>query len=520
VHLLSQAGAVAANRTCIACLLGILCALTPATGTAQTASDTTARVRVLAVHDLHGALRESTPPWSGGRAVGGAAALKAHMDSAAARCACPTVRLDGGDQLQGSLESNLAFGEAAVHALNLLGLDAAAIGNHELDWGVATFVARQRQATYAWLAANVFYRDSERRPDWAPPFAIVERGGLRIGVIGYALSSTPATLRRTTTEPYEFRRGLTGVADALRTVRALRPDFTVIVAHAGGDCSRGACRGEMVELAQALDSAGVDLIVGGHTHESGDGVVNGIPIVRAGSHGRAVAVVDLVRLRDGSRTFELAVDTTFHDRVTPDNAMALSLAPWFEQADAFANSPLATFADRLSRQTPGLGHLMTDALRAAAGADVALYNGGGLRATVGPGTATYSDLFRVLPFGNGVVRITVTGQQLRAILEHAVAGGDFISGAVVRYDSAAPPGARIADIRLGDGVPLDDQRTYILGVPDFFADGGREYTTLMTLPQERLELTMLDGAITYLAALPQPIVAPAEPRVIATPQRR
>ena len=189
-------------------------------------------LRVVATHDFHGALRPTTYVWSNGRLVGGAAALKGVIDSLEAACACPTVRLDGGDQMQGTLESNLTSGASVVAAFNNLGLDAAAVGNHELDWGVDTLLVRQGEARYAWLAANVFHVDGGERPKWAAPFAIVERAGVRVGVIGYATVRTPQTLRPTVTEPYEFRPGYAGIRDALDAVWRERPDFVIVVAHA------------------------------------------------------------------------------------------------------------------------------------------------------------------------------------------------------------------------------------------------------------------------------------------------
>ena len=220
-------------------------------------------LRVLATHDFHGALSPTVYPWSNQRPVGGAAALKAVMDTLAVACGCPTVRLDGGDQMQGTLESNLTHGASAVAALNQVGLDAAAVGNHELDWGVDTLAVRQREARYAWLAANVFRASDGTRPEWAEPFALIDRGGVRVGVVGYATVSTPRTLRPDVTAPYEFRAGYAGIRDALDQVWSERPDFVVVVAHAAGDCAGQRCAGEMVDLASEVPAGSVHLIVGG-----------------------------------------------------------------------------------------------------------------------------------------------------------------------------------------------------------------------------------------------------------------
>ncbi|MEQ8959414.1 MAG: hypothetical protein RLP02_16090, partial [Coleofasciculus sp. C2-GNP5-27] len=138
--------------------------------------------------------------------------------------------------MQGTLESNINFGAAVVAAFNHLGLDAAAVGNHELDWGVDTLLTRQQEANYPWLAANVFQVSDGSRPTWAKPFTIVERGEIKIGVVGYAAVNTPQTLRPGITEPYEFRSGYAGIRNALDELWSEQPDFVVLVAHAGGQC--------------------------------------------------------------------------------------------------------------------------------------------------------------------------------------------------------------------------------------------------------------------------------------------
>ena len=481
--------------------------------TATSAGDSL-HVRVLATHDLHGALTPQTYPWSNGREVGGTAALKAWQDSLEARCRCPTVRVDGGDQMQGSLESNLVFGQSVVRAFNLLGLAAAAVGNHELDWGVDTLIARQKEARYAWLAANVFLKGTERRPEWARPFAIVEKAGVRIGIVGYATVNTPTTLRTSTTAPYEFRSGAAAIADALSAVRRVRVDFIVIVAHAGGDCGPSNCAGEMVQLAQSLDSAGVDLIVGGHTHNAGTGVVNGIPIVRASSHGRAISVVDLVRRADGSHHFTLSRDTVWVDRVEPDRAMTELLKPYRALADSIANVPVATLRDSLNAANRALGHLIADAARSFVNADIGLHNAGGVRAPLAAGRVNYNDIFRVLPFGNAMVKVTLTGRQLREVVEHSLGRGpQFFSGIQIGYDPAAPIGRRIVSLTMLDGSPVADDRNYTLGTADYLADGGDGYTMFLPLPKERYEPTLLDALIAHLRALPQPVIPPTDERV-------
>jgi 5'-nucleotidase len=480
-------------------------------------------LRVLATHDFHGALRPAAYAWSDGRPIGGAAAVKGLMDRLEAACACPTVRLDGGDQMQGTLESNLVRGASVVAAFNEMGLDAAAVGNHELDWGVDTLIARQREARYAWLAANVVRRDNGARPGWATPYAVIERHGVRVGVVGYATVSTPRTLRADVTRAYEFRPGYAGIRDALDAVSRERPDFVVVVAHAGGGCtaqgpaaSRGAereggCSGEMVDLAAELPRGAVQLIVGGHDHSAGEGVVNDIPIVRAGSDGRGVAVVDLHRRPDGSRTFVLGRETVYAGEPGDDPEMEALLAPYAARADAIGLAPVATLAEPLSASRTGdrrLGHFIAETVRTRAAADVGLHNPGGVRADLPQGIVSYADLHRVMPFDNTVVRLTLTGRQLRELVERA---GPLYYFANLRigYDPGAAAGSRVRSMAFGDGRPVADDERYALATSDFLADGGDGLDLLPGLPRTPLGITTLDAVVERLRAMSGPVSLPA-----------
>jgi 2',3'-cyclic-nucleotide 2'-phosphodiesterase/3'-nucleotidase len=458
------------------------CGGAPSTDVAPTAL----RVRVLATHDFHGALRPTTYSWSDGRPIGGAAAVKTLMDRLEADCVCPTVRLDGGDQMQGTLDSNLTRGASAVAVLNAIGLDAAAVGNHELDWGVDTLLARQREARYAWLAANVFHVRTRTRPEWARPYAMVERDGAKIGVIGYATVGTPRTQRPEITRPYEFRSGYAAIRDALDAVWRERPDFVAIVAHAGGGCSPEGCAGEMVDLALQLPPGRVHVIVGGHDHSAGSGAVNSIPIIRAGADGRAVGVVDLHRRDNGVHTFSMTQQTVYADQPA-DAAMVNLIAPYLLAADARGKEVVATLAEPLAASVRGdrrLGSLIADAARLSAKATIGLHNPGGVRADLPRGPVSYTDLHRVLPFDNTVVRLTLSGGQLRRL--------------VAQTRSYYYSNLSVDAFTLSDGTAIRDGESYTLATNDFLADGGDSLTMLAALPREVVGVTLLDAFIEHL----------------------
>ena len=478
-------------------------------------------LRVFTTNDFHGAVEPRVQSWSQGRPVGGAAALKGWTDSSALACRCPVLRVDGGDQMQGTLQSNLVFGQSVVEAFNAVGLDAAVIGNHDLDWGQDTLRARMAEAKYPWLAANMFDSTTGRRPTWVRPYAMLERGGLRIAAIGYMLPGTKGIVKAEFVQGLAFRAGRAAIQDVLDEVQALRPDLTIIVAHEGGSCDQGNnCRGAIMELAASLDSGSVDLIAAGHSHTLMNTSVNGIPIIQARSSGTAVGVADLIRHPDGRREWQVWVETLYADGAS-DAGVAARVARYSAAVAALANQRVTELREPLPREGDqyALGNLVADALRVGGKAQVAFLNTTGIRAPLAAGPITYEHLFLVHPFGNRVVRATLTGAQLRAAMEHSLgaegrAGVNVhVSGMTFDYDLTRPVGQRITSLTLADGRPIQPGSRYSAATLDFLAQGGSGYTMLTQVPWSDAGQTDVDNLVTYLQSLPQPLQAPGAARI-------
>lgn len=480
-------------------------------------------LRILAINDFHGALEPRVYPWSSGRPIGGAAALKATLDSTAARCRCAVLRLDAGDEMQGTLASNLVFGRSTIEALNAIGLDAAALGNHDFDWGVDTLRARMRQARYPWLAANIFDSATARRPAWVVPYRILEKGGLRVAVIGYITPQTKTIVKAEHVAGLHFRRGAAAIRDVLDSARRERVDLSIIVAHEGAFCDSLPCRGEIMELANQLDSTQVQFIVSGHSHSLVQTVVNGIPIVQARSNGTAFAVADLVQKSGGDREWRTRIETVWADQVTPDAGAEAIVARYRLEVEQRAKVVIATLRDSLmQRRGESLGNLIADAQRAAApGIDFALMNGGGVRRDLYPGPLTYNDLFELQPFANNVVLVRLNGEQLKGVMEKLVAGvrpGGFVSGLTLSYDPALKSGERVIQLTRADGSPISPRGSYVLAVTDYLQGGGDGFAMLRILPFTRSGKTDLEALVDYLRRLPQPIVPSAEVRIRVAPR--
>src|ERR1035437_1597006 len=448
--------------------------LLPPSRAAGTARATT--IRIISTNDFHGAL-ESRPDGNFGMR-GGAAQVAAMIRRAESECSgsCASVYLDAGDEFQGTPASNLAYGRPAPHLFNALGLTASAIGNHDFDWGVDTLRARISQAHYAMLAANVRNATDGSNVPWIRQDTIVDRGGVKIGIVGIATTLTPSTTKASNVAGLRFDDPVATVNAHAKSLRARGADLVVVVEHDGAFCSRDTgCRGEIIDLAQRLTEP-VDAIVSGHTHSLVNTVVRGIPIVQAMSSGRAIGVIDLPVDRAARANTREEVRIVNTDSITPDRQIEALLRDATQGVASLVARPIAIVAEDMPRRGDqyALGNLIADAQRAAAHADAAVMNNGGIRAELRAGPVSYGSLLEIQPFGNMLVRVTVRGKDLRAYLESFVARGAprvHVSGVIARYDLTRAAGARIVSAAIG-GAPLDDARQYTVAFTDFLATSG------------------------------------------------
>ena len=489
------------------------------------------RLRIVGTNDVHGAL--APRPDANGVKRGGLAYVATAVRRAEADCTlpqCTMLLLDGGDEFQGTPASNFAFGRPVVEVFNRLGLAAAALGNHEFDWGQDTLRARMQQAHYAILGANV--RDSlGRAVPWIRRDTLIFRGGMKIGVIGVSTKSTPTSTRASNVVGLRFDEPAPIVDSLTRSLRASGADVVVVVAHAGAFCDRtgrSSCSGEIIDLAQRLTQH-VDAIVSGHTHSLVNTVVNGIPIVQSRSQGQAIDIVDLT-LDAPEGTLPLhEVRDVLPDSIPPDSSVNAIVAQATAAAAPRANRPVARIAEYMKKSASGaeeqvaLGNLIADAMRVEGKGDIGIMNNGGIRADLRAGTATYGDLFEVQPFGNILYRVTLAGRDLRAYLESLVSRRRpivHIAGAVIDYDTTRAPGSRLTSVRVG-GVPLDDNRSYTVVVNDFEYTGGSGLGFGSAVGRaENLDLVDLDAFVDYLQHLPQPVTAPNDKRFVIAASAR
>ncbi len=506
---------------------------------------------VLSTNDEHGGLLPAQYPWTGDGPAGGAESVAAYVDRVRETSACPVFLFSGGDLMQGTLISNLTEGRATIEAMNEIGYDAAAIGNHEFDWGVRTLQQRMQQARFPILGANIYERGTGLHPPWVQPYAVVERDGVRIGVIGTTTRSTPDTTQPDSVAGLEFR----SIAEALDLyiprVRVEGVDFVVVILHAGGFCNeanappavgaggesadagvraaatesrvagRPACAGEaMDELGQT--QARFDYAVTGHTHSRVDDVIQGAPIVQSWANMAGIGQGQLVRHPSGEVEAELVEIVPLPaDTTAADPELAALVGRYEKEADRVAREPVATLGaplERAYRGTSTLGRLIADAQREVTDAQIAIMNNGGIRMDLPAGPVSYGQLYRVQPFQNRLIRLRLQGSLLLAALESSLDEDGIeanISGLTVEYDPEAA-GVRVRCVRLPDGRPVQRDSAYSVTVNDFMAAGGAGFWMFKQAEAaEPTGLVDLDALVTYLRSRPQPVEPPEDPRWIA-----
>jgi 2',3'-cyclic-nucleotide 2'-phosphodiesterase (5'-nucleotidase family) len=513
-----------------AVLAGVLAsACAPPPPPADPEPDAPVRLRVIHTNDFHGRLLPQDPGWGAGRPVGGSAALAAHFDSARARFAGPAILLSAGDDLQGTAVSNLSWGRAVIDVFGRKGYDAAALGNHEFDWGQDTLRARVAGSAYPWLAANLYEVGTDRHPPWSRPWVLIERDGVRAGVIGLALETTPEVVMAGRTAGLEFRAAPPAVDRYAREARRAGADFVIVVAHTGAVCDEpgteptepsSGCEGRLLEIARAVTEP-VDLWVGGHTHVRNFTDVEGVPVMQAYRFGLAYGVTDLERTGGRTRVLHRAIEPAWVDAVDPDTAMARVVDEWGAEVRPVTERVVATFAEPLSNhdRQPGefpLGTLLADAQRAGTGADIGFVNVGSIRRGLPAGPVTLGMLYELQPFQNDLIAVRLTGAGLRDALETAL-GDDgrpraHLSGLTVHYDPASPAGRRVRRMVLDDGREVGPGDRVTVGTTEFVAAGGDGYAAFRDGDWTATGVVDLDALVAFIESLDPPVTVPVVTR--------
>ena len=431
-------------------------------------------IRILYLNDFHG-FAEPYKSTGNPDLLGGIAFLAG--EAKRLRQERPTLLLAAGDMIQGNPWANLFEGKSSIEVMNAMDFSAMVLGNHEFDFGQGALKKRIEEAKFPVLAANV------QGVPGIKPYVIIKLAGIKIAVIGLVTENTP-----TATHPKNVKGLLfsSPIQSARKVIKELgdKPDLVIVLSHLGFPADR--------RLAGAVK--GIQVIVGGHTHTRIETPVkvNETIIVQAWEHAKALGLLDLT-IQDGKvLAYEGELIPINPDRLKPDPLVLKIVDRYKNQAATIVEEKIGETQVDLqgagSRiQETNLGDLVADILREETKADVALINGGGIRADILKGAIRMKDLFSVLPFRNYPMVIKVSGKELKAVLEHGLSdltgsAGQFpqISGMRIQYNPAFPLGQRITTISVRE-KPLDPEAWYTLATNDFLASGGDGYAVLVNI---------------------------------------
>ena len=475
------------------------------------------RLSLLGTNDVHGALLP-------GDDRGGLATLSGYVNSvraARANDGGAVLLIDAGDMWQGTLESNISEGASVVAAFNALEYTAAAIGNHEFDFGPAgpapipespeddprgALKQRATEAQFPFLAANLIDNATGQPVAWdnVRPSVIVDVENIKVGIIGVMSRNALAATIASNTLGLSVAPLAETIEREARAARAAGASIIIVTAHAGGECTSfddpndlSSCetRHEIFGVAEALPAGLVDHIFAGHVHEGLAHIVNGISITSSYSRTRAFSRVDLLLDRSSGSVIDRQI-------FPPTN---LATAASYEGIALVPNTDVVAITERsaifaaevkgrkvgITLDTPfelngdpesALGNLYTDAMLDGVDADISIHViNGGIRAGLPAGELTFGSVYEMSPFDNQLTIIELSGAELRRVVaEQAHRGSRRIGFSGMRVDVDCADNDMAVRMQLNNGRSIEDSDTVRVALTNYLAFGGdRVLTSVM-----------------------------------------
>ena len=424
-----------------------------------------------------------------GKCFGGSARLMTAVSEARARTN-NSILVDGGDQFQGTLFYTYYKGALTAEMMNQMGYDAMTVGNHEFDDGPEVLKGFMEAVKFPVLMSNA---DVSAEPLLAGKLAkstVIERGGEKLGLIGLTPQDTDELA--SPGDNITFSDPVAAVQGEVDKLTGMGVNKIIVLSHSGYG----------VDQKVAAGTTGVDVIVGGHsntllsnTNDRASGpyptMVGTTAIVQAYAYGKFLGELN-VTFDDAGNITEAAGEPLIMDAaVTQDAGVVARIAEAAGPLEEIRNKVVTSIDEPLGgdravcrAQECSMGTLIADAMLARVadqGIQVAIQNGGGIRASIDAGEVTMGEVLTVLPFQNTLSTFEVTGEVLVAALENGVSqveegAGRFpqVAGVTFAFDASQPAGARVSDVMVA-GAPIDMAATYGVVSNNYVRNGGDGY---------------------------------------------
>lgn len=427
----------------------------PPTGTVPPSPAAPLRLVVFYTSDEHG--------WMLGQAEGrGAAGLSGLWDAQPFVAGAEVLALSGGDNWTGPAISTWFDGQSMVEVMNAMGYDAAALGNHEFDFGQETLRQRTTESSFPYLSANIRRTADDSYPAdlGVQPYALLETGSLKVGVIGLTTQATAYQADPKKLEGLAFIDYDIALRQALPDVQAAGADLVIVLAHA--------CPDEIARLALQMRNQGIALFTAGHCHLSEASKIAGTVVLSPGAYLNDFAYAVFTLNPQTKDILDVQYGVKPNRGGQPDPQVAEIIAGWKVKTDAELSTLIGYLERSLRRGSLEQQALVVESwLAGYPTADVALTNLGGLRADLPAGNLTLAEIINMMPFDNTLVAVQLSGAQLLRVLNSgkslAVGGARRGAGSWVLERT---------------GQRLDAGAVYTVLVNDFMYAGGDQFSML------------------------------------------
>lgn len=471
----------------------------------------TKELTILYTNDFHSAFDPIPAYWlKGSPKLGGAAQLTTMINQIRAK-EKNTFLFDAGDMFTGML-SNVSEGEILMEMMMSMKYDAMGIGNHEFDYGSKNFINQMNRVSFPVLGDNIFYKGTNI--PYSRPYTIIEKNGIRLGVIGIIGLDAFSVLWQEGSADLEFRNP---IPITKKIIEELKPqvDIIIVLAHQGKTGPQQTDAEARPEVQRDFDEdirfckevPGVDIYIGGHAHRGIEvpykEPTNGALIVQTYGYGTRLGYIK-VQVKDGKvNTAKGELKKVWSDKYVPDAGVLAKINAYKNKSASKIGQPLGTLKNRLVRdyqRESSLGSFIADIIREAGKADIGFENAGGIRADIPAGLVTNGNVLDAVPFFNNLSVLEMTGKQIKEVLEQGFSlerGMMQVSGLTAWYDMSKPIGQRLVKLNIGN-VPGNDEKLYKVATNSFVADGGDLYMTFHDLKKTNSVTPFSSFVIDYI----------------------
>jgi 5'-nucleotidase len=489
-------------------------------------------VQLLGVNDFHGQLE--TYRTRDGKQVGGAEYLAAYLKKHRQENE-NTLLVHAGDMVGASSPvSSLMQDEPAVEWMNKVGFDIGTLGNHEFDEGTDEMfrlldggkhekTGQFKGAAFPYTAANVI--DKKTGESILPPYLIKEVEGVPIGFIGVVTTETRDIVLPSGIEGVEFTDEVASINQSVKELKAKGVQSIVVLGHVSASSNADGSNPaqDVAEFAPRIDDE-VDIIFGGHNHGFANTVVDGKMIIQSYSYGTAFSDVDLFIDPESKEIVnkQAEIISTYHDGIEPHKDIKEMIDAYSADKEMMLNQVMGKAEAPITKENNdsgerSIGNLVADSHRQNMGTDIAFMNPGAIRANLDQGELTWGELYTMLPFGTHLVKVSLTGSELKDALEQQWTGNFQTilqtSGLHYTWDKEAPPGQKVVNMSDENGNAIHPDQTYTVALTNYLATGGDGFTAFKKGKDIVEGPPTLDSFITYIIESGGSIAPPETGRI-------